>query len=401
VEWAKLIAKGSQIDETFQVTLRMQHGYMDPLGLMDFKILPESVLPSKITDEKFARQPVGSGPFRFAANDGEKCVFVANQHYGARENREGLPRIREIFLVKSVDPFQEFRTDPNFGMVFDLTSAKFKELKSAGLDATVKLRTLPNRRIYFLALNHRNSVMQNEHFRRGLANAIQRDEILKACFREGLEQPVPHRALNGPYPPGSWAADPSVLPYRTPFARDELTLAKANRATKVSLTLKYPDDDPAVARACELIKKQIQEADPTGLTIELLPKSPAELHHDVEIAHDYQLAYYSHDFPSEAFWLWPLFQHDATHENYLGYKDDELEGRMRQLMAHRDFKQWESLAHQIHQRCHEMVPFVPLWQLDTHVLIRNNLVWPHMNAINGIDPLAIFRDADQWVLGKE
>lgn len=398
LEWAKMIAKGAQIEENaFQITLRMQHGYLDPLGLMDFKILPESG-PAKITDEKFARQPVGSGPFRFDHSEGEKCVFLANQHYGARENREGLPRIREIHLVKSTDPIQELR-DPNFGMLFDLTSAKFKELQSAGLEASARFKTLPNRRIYFLALNHRNSVLQDEHFRRGLAHAIQREEILNTCFREGLQNPVPHRALNGPYPPGSWAADPNIQPYRAAFAKAELADAKKNRAAKVTLTLKYPDDDPAVARACELIKKQIQEQDPAGLTIELQPRSPVQLHHDVEIAHDYQLAYYSHDFPSEAYWLWPLFQYDGTHENYLGYKnDDELEGWMRKLLAHRDPKKVEILAHQIHQRCFATVPFVPLWQLDTHLLIRNNLVVPNPDLI---DPLAIFRDADRWVLGKE
>src|SRR5262249_30140977 len=157
--------------------------------------------------------------------------------------------------------------------------------------------------IYFLAVNHRSSILQDEHFRRGLAHAIQREEILNACFREGLQQ-QPHRALNGPYPPGSWAADPRLQPYRPAFAKDELAAARANRATKINLTLKYPDDDPAVARACELIKKQIQDQDPGNLTIELLPRDPVKLHQEVEIAHDYQLAYYSHDFPSEAYWLW-------------------------------------------------------------------------------------------------
>src|SRR5262249_9798906 len=162
----------------------------------------------------------------------------------------------------------------------------------------------------------------------------------------------PHRALNGPYPPGSWAADASIPTYRTAFAHAEFAAAKANRSAKVSLTLKYPDDDPAVARACELIKKQIEDQDPGHLTIELQPRTPLELHQDVEIAHDYHLAYYSHDYPSEAYWLWPLFQSSGTHENYLGYKnDDELEGRMRKMMGHRDPREVRSLAWQINQRC--------------------------------------------------
>lgn len=395
LEWAKLMARSPQIEESpFQITLRMQHGYQDPLGLMDFKILPESSGLTAITDKEFARHPVGSGPFRFTGNEAGKCMFVANPHYGVREGREGLPRIREIHLIKSADPIQDFRDQPTFGMLFDPTSAKLKELKAAGLDDIVKFKTLPNRRIYFLALNHRASVFQNENLRRGLAHAIQREEILNNCFREDL-QPKPHRAINGPYPPGSWACDPTIQAYSTLIATPELAAAKSTRPAKTTLSLKYPDDDPAVAKACQLIKQQIEKLDP-GLTIELQPRTPVQLHHDVEIAHDYQMAYYSHDYPNEAYWLWPLFQYDGVHENFLGYKnDDVLEGLLRKLMGHRNPAQVQQFARQIHQRCFEKVPFVPLWQLDTHVAIRNNLVLPNPN---GIDPLAIFRDADKWIL---
>jgi ABC-type oligopeptide transport system substrate-binding subunit len=396
LEWTKLMLMGRSAqaeEDSFHITLRMQHGYLEPLGLMNFKILPETKL-GKITDPNFARNPVGSGPYRFNGTDGDKSVFVANQYYGARQGRERLPKIREISLIKSTDPVQDFQRNPNFGMLFGIPSAKFKELQ-ASLEGVARPKTLPNRRIYFLALNHRTSILQDDNFRRGLAHAIQREEILDACFREGL-QSKPHRALNGPYPPGSWAADPSIPPYRSAFAKRELEAGKANRPAKTNLTLKYPDDDPAVARACELIKKQIEEQDPSrSLTIELQPRNPQHLHQEVEVAHDYQLAYYSHDYPTKAFWLWPLFQP----ESYLGYKnDDELEGRMRKLMGHRDPTAVQRLARQIHQRCFEKVPFVPLWQLDTHLFIRDSLIVPDLDAL---DPLALFRDAERWTLGKE
>lgn len=84
---------------------------------------------------------------------------------------------------------------------------------------------------------------------------------------------------------------------------------------------------------------------------------------------------------------------------FLGYKnDDVLEGLLRKLMGHRNPADVQKLARQIHQRCFEKVPFVPLWQLDTHLVIRNSLVLPDLNSI---DPLAIFRDADKWILGKD
>jgi peptide/nickel transport system substrate-binding protein len=401
IEWSKLMANSPQIeDDAFQIKLTMPHGYMDPLALMDFKVLPESL--QSMTFEAFARQPKGSGPFHFKGrlvgeDKVERAVFTANQYYGARANRDGLPKIREIHMVKSEDPAHDFREE-KLGLLLDPPSAKFKELQSAGIDGVVTFHTLRNRRIYFLALNHRNSVFQNEAFRRGLANAIQREAILNQCFRKDLGNST-HRALNGPYPPGSWAFKPDLKAYDTISAKALLEQAKGARAAKITLTLKYPDEDPAVAEACQLIKTQIEDADPS-LTIEPMPRTPQQLHREVEIDHDYQLAYYSHDYPSAAFWLWPLFQLDGVHDNFLGYKNDgDLEGLLRKLMGHRDFTQFQKLAYQVHQHIFDKVPFVPLWQLDTHLVVRRNLQIP--GGPVGVDPLAVFQDAESWVLGKD
>jgi peptide/nickel transport system substrate-binding protein len=399
IEWSKLMSESPEIeDDAFQIKLTMQHGYLEPLALMDFKVLPESL--SGMTNEQFARQPKGSGPFHFmgrmvGADKVDKSVFASNPYYGARANRDGLPKIREIHMVKSEDPARDFREE-RLGLLLDPPSAKFRELKALeGLRNIVTCKTLPNRRIYFLALNHRNSVLQNESLRRGLANAIKREEILSKCFRKDLPDTI-HRALNGPYPPGSWACKPDVKAYDTISAKAQLELAKGTRAAKTNLTLKYSDEDPAVAEACKLIKEQIEELDKT-LTIEPVARTPQQLHREVEIDHDYQLAYYSHDFASNAYWLWPLFQIDGARENFLGYKNDaDLEQLLRKLMGRRDFSEVQKLARQVHQHIFDKVPFVPLWQLDTHLVIRKNLQLP-----DDLDPLAVFQDADSWVLGKD
>ena len=399
VEWSNLIDPRATItDDPFKITLTFGHGYMDPLALMDFKVMPDTL--DRIDKADFATKPVGSGPYQFKGRNGndpkfsDKCEFHANPQYGARANRTDLPHIREVHLVKVDNAVRAFREE-GLGMLFDPPSAKFKELLSAGINDLVNFKTLPNRRIYFLALNHRNSVFQNEAFRHGLTNAIKRDEILDACFRKDLAPP-PHRALTGPYPPGSWACKPDMQAFNPVIAKAQMEKSKANRAGKQTLSLKYPDDDPAVAEACALIKKQIEDADPS-LTIELVSRTPEQLHREVEIDHDYQLAYYHHDFANESFWLWPLFHSggDGAAENFLGYKNDgELAGLLRKLMGHRNPRVLQDLAWQIQQHCFDKVPFVPLWQLDTHLVTRRNLALPAE-----LDPLAIFRDVEEWQLG--
>src|SRR5207248_1700286 len=106
-----------------------------------------------------------------------------------------------------------------------------------------------------------------------------------------------------------------------------------------SLSLKYPDGDPDLQKAMELIKEQVQKT--TNFDLELRKVSSAELKRDVEITHDYELAFYSFDYPSEAYWLRPLFDPRCTESggsNYLGYTDDsDLAVLFQQSMGYRDF----------------------------------------------------------------
>src|SRR5262249_9099518 len=129
-----------------------------------------------------------------------------------------------------------------------------------------------------------------------------------------------------------------------------------------------------------------------GLQLKLVPRAPADLRREVERDFQYDLAYYSWDYPDHTYWLWPLF---APHEgqNLFGYPDSELQSAVRQLLTHREFARVQELTHQIHKRFHEEMPFIPLWQLDTHLVVH-----PHLELPPQLDAMAIFSDVDQWKL---
>src|SRR5207302_11016393 len=106
-----------------------------------------------------------------------------------------------------------------------------------GTDATIV--TVPSRRIYFLAVNHLRppelGKPDEPNLRRVLAFAINREQILNDCFRAGNRDY--HRALTGPFPPGTWPCAPGSP------SLDDLELARAE-AHKINrefvLVLKYP-----------------------------------------------------------------------------------------------------------------------------------------------------------------
>lgn len=393
--WTELLGHRSAVSvsgDAFQVKLTLGQGYLDPLSLMTFKVLPQFSNLPRADDAKFARNPLGSGPYRLEAVEEERTRFLANSYYGARPDKSGLPRIGDIRFLRPTNAATEFQTS-RLHLLLDPPTAQLRQLQDANA-GVLRYETLRNRRVWFLAVNHERPVLANDRLRRALAHAINRESILNECFRAGFGQV--HRPLNGPYPPDSWAHDPNAGPadlFKQELARPLAKDGLAQRSGATKLKLLYPAGMEEVQRACEMIRKQVQDLD-VGLDLELLPRGPAELRREVEELRQYDLAYYSWDYPDQTFWLWPLFDPRGG-RNYLNYRNDpELESRFRRLQSHRDFTQVQKLTREIHEHFLKQMPFIPLWQLDTHLVIHPSLQLPP----GPLDPHAVFSDVDQWKL---
>jgi len=288
----------------------------------------------------------------------------------------------------------------------------------------VRIHTLrTNRRVHFLAINHRHPNLQSADLRRGLAHAIQREEILTNVFREGNLASKFHRALPGPFPPGTWA-----VPDRVPdlFKEQLASTLLGNRVTQqgaMKLTLKYPNDDIAVGLAMAKVREQIEKlSQPPGqeqkISIELIALSPAELRRQVGVEHNYELAYMSHDYSNDLFSLAGLFDPNAAGpygRNYMSYLvagtgTDEADRRLEQLLRetyyHRDFRgDLRAKTHELHQLFIDRMPFVPLWQLDRHLVTHQKLQielrdtkGPDVPTL--LDPVRIFTQVAEWKLNE-
>jgi ABC-type transport system substrate-binding protein len=396
---AELIDEPRVEGNSFQVSLTLHQGHLDPLGLMAFKVLPAAAQNlAQANDPNFAHQPVGSGPFAFGGRKDGEVVFVPNGHY----HRPGKPGLRQVRFIHSEDPAADFQAR-HLHLLLDLPTAKIKDVKTI---PGVKVHTLRNRRIYFLAVNHdRPNGLQDQEqanggnpgldLRRAIAYAIDRNKALNDFFRaEYKDDPTPpHRALNGPYPPGSWAFDSNANVKADLFDLGQAKALAARVPRKpTSLRLVYPANEPEVAQACEYIKSQVREA--TGIDLELEPLPPDKFHEKVEVHHEYDLAYCHFDYPNEAYWLGSLLDPDARAlggRNYLGYHNDAiLEGYFDQALRHREFDKVRKATHSVHERVQDRLPFIPLWQLDTHLAIHKDL-----HAVD-IDPLLIFTHVEDW-----
>jgi len=419
--WGELL-KGLQVEgDAYSIKLRLRQGFIDPLAVMSFKIVPARSSPHP-TKSDFAKKPIGSGPFTYKGwlsdPDGrEYASFVANEHYTARGEGRAEARIKEIRFYAMRDPVEEMKTLKDMHLALDLTAEEAQKMQGvAGVKVVMRdsddeskthndLRPagVVNRRIYFLAVNHRKPVLNNADFRLALARAINREQLLDEHFRKGIGPQV-HRAINGPYPAGSWACSPGLVsrdtarsldPFDAELAKTKVKQALASAGVRdIRLTVKYPRGDPRVKAAVEAMCAQAEKNLPgVKLVCRDQERSPYELRKEVEEVRDYDLAYYHYDFPDESFWLYPLlgsFGRGGA-ENYLGYTGS-LVNRVQRTTSLRSFEQVREQAHMIHRQfLVSDMPFVPLWQIDPIYAIRTGAL-----ELPPIDPLLVFTRVEEW-----
>ncbi|HEY8503992.1 MAG TPA: ABC transporter substrate-binding protein, partial [Gemmataceae bacterium] len=414
---AVLLEEVRGIANPLRLDLILRRGYLDPLAPMTFKVLPARRLrqsQSGAFDTGFARQPVGTGPYRFDGVEREQsgrlcAVFRANPYYGQRPGQLGRPFIREIRLFDvtgSSDPVADLARG-NMHIWLDLTSADLARLR-ADAAAAAQARIYTNRshrRVHFLAVNHRMPALQSPELRRGLAAAIDREKILDEVFRAG--EAGAHRALAGPFPPGSWPAPEKAQPLHNAVLAGSLLGEKAPK----ELRLAYPADDPAAQEACQRIKEQIEQAagGKTEVILEKFP--PEELYRKVELEHVFDLAYYHFDYADDLFWLGGLFDRGATGtggRNYMGYlgqgagaEDLRLEQLVNAPHEHRDFALLRRQAAALHAQFVTQMPFIPLWHLDRHAAVRRDveIVIEGADADPSLlDPATFFTGVEAWKL---
>jgi ABC-type transport system substrate-binding protein len=419
-----------------RVRMRFRTGHPDPRSLLTLKLLPAEWFREKnkaVDDLEFAARPFGTGPFKLdpasvrgKPNDPPRnVVFVANPLYGLRAGRTGQPFIKEIqFTQESL--YDNLPAEVAAGRIHLLTDVPTTDLPrftaNSGQNGRVRVLTAAaNRRVHLLAINHHKPALQSADLRRALTHAIDRERVLTDVYRG--TQAEAHKAMTGPFPPGCWAtprpqgaAAPSLT---NPSLAGAKFKAFLGGPTAVStLRLAYPDDDPQAKLACERMKTMIESAtalDDRKLTIALDPLPPRELLRRVEDLHDYDLAYVHFDYRDDWYpqalgsFLDPTAAIPGG-RNYLGYlakdttpsaEDEKLGRLLGAVRLYREPGRLDQLAHDIHRDFNAAVPFVPLWQLDRHLVINTSVkVWLDGQAAEAsprmLDQTRLFTSVGRW-----
>ncbi|MBA4186628.1 MAG: hypothetical protein C0467_01280 [Planctomycetaceae bacterium] len=412
-------------------------GHPDPRAVLTFKMLPARWMTEngkQVDDAGFAEKPFGTGPFKLYSNPQpmgkapREMVFVDNPGYSRWRDRTGLPHIREVRMIEAgkLDPVEAFRTD-KLHILTDIPTAdipKFTGPNGIG-DRVQVVTSVSNRRVHILAINLQRSYLQSKPLRQGISMAIDREEILRDVFRAA--QPHFHKAMTGPYPTNSWA-NPKTVGSLPALVNRDLAVARlktylSGTAPKTDLELAFPDDDPRAEEACRKIKAQIEGLTKDGpggrkLVINLVGIPTRDLITRVEAEHRYDLAYIPFDYPDDwhPYGLGAALDPLATARggrNWFSFlmrdtNPDEQDQRLGQLLnelrGYRDFAgQLLPRAIEAGKLFNDSVPFVPLWQLDRHMVVHNSVkvfVDDKLEPVSPrlLNPTTLFQNVARWRL---
>jgi peptide/nickel transport system substrate-binding protein/oligopeptide transport system substrate-binding protein len=366
---------------TVQVSLDAAFApFVQVLALGHAKIVPRDLVEAR--GEAFGREPVGTGPFRFAQWDpGRSLVLTANPDYF-----EGPPRLgRIVYRIfpgeNSAAMFQEFRK----GQLEDseVPTAGHREITTgAGADYVYVKRPMFNLRYY--GLNARVKPLDDRRVRQAIVRAVDEDAILESVFggrftpargilppgtlgfnpqlRSAAPDPRQARELlaQAGYPGGRglppivfWSGSRSER-----VVREQELMVRDLAAVGIAAQFKYQTDWP-------LFQKVLEEG-----------KAPAFLY-----------AWFA-DTPDPDNFLFLLF-HSQSPRNYSGYANPIVDGLLTQGRAEPDVTRRVDLYRRAEQVIVDDAAVLPVWHRPYERVFQ-----PYVKSVevNGLgDPYIPFR----------
>ncbi len=202
-------------------------------------------------------QPVGSGPFKFAAFDGSQNIveLAANEEYW-----DGAPKIKKL-RVKTVTDANSLQAELQTGGV-DLAPLPSNlppdTLKAMGSNLLLNVDKFDGSNIQYLVFNTQSPPLNNVKIRQAIGYAIDREKIVSDLLFDQAK--VAHSIL----PPQSWAYSPGTQ-YTYDPAKAKQLLAEAGYKNE-PVIFKYGSGSAAVNQYSQVIQSALSDI---GLNVQI------------------------------------------------------------------------------------------------------------------------------------
>lgn len=189
--------------DPYTVVVRYSKPYAPALASWGAGVLPAHLLEGKdITRSPLARNPVGTGPFRFKEwVSGQKVVLEANQDYF--EGRPYLDRYVYRLIPDTSTMYMELKAGGVDQM--GLTPVQYaRQTENEHFKSRFNKYRYPSNGYLYLGYNLRHPLFKDIRVRRAMTAAINKDELIQGVLF-GMGQKA-----HGPIIPGRWAYNSHV-----------------------------------------------------------------------------------------------------------------------------------------------------------------------------------------------
>ena len=387
-----------EVIDDLQIKVFLTRASADPLRALMFKILPAHKFSSeKHLNRKsaFAKEPIGTGPYRFAATNRQGEVRL--ERFAKYHSRE--PKLEAIVLKQFSD--QSVMAQSLMYRSLDLvTYVSPRDLGEVVGDKDLGVLSYDALSYSFFALNTKRGVLADKRVRQAINHAINRGEMLKAFFANKGQ------LISGPFPPSSWAYNIDVKPYEFSSDRARALLQRAGlrdvdgdrffedksgKPLKLQFVVPMTGEGDAIKRLSLALQGYLKQV---GIRCELKFLDWINWKKKVLGKRDYDLtiASWSFDDASNITSLFHSSSVGAWGNNFVQYQNPEVDTLLTAAQASNDFDKRRAIYHRLHAILADEAPYVYLWTLMHHAAYG-----PRLSGVR-VEPASFFKHIAGWRL---
>jgi len=387
-----------EVLQPLRIKIRLRRAMLDPLRVMMFKVLPDhelGTLAALQRDSKFARAPVGTGPYRFIkANDQGEVMLAANPKYF-----KGQAKVAEI-VMKAYSDQNVMAQSLMFNSLDLVTYVSPRDLGEVVGDKKLSVIPYDALSFTFFAMNTRRGQLRDKRVRQGISLAVNRKEMLEAFFGNKGQ------LISGPFPPTSWAYNLDVKPLKFDPVQAKALFAAAGlkdgnadgffddkNGKPMSLLFAVPltGESETVKRIVLAFQEYLAQV---GFKVDLQFMDWLVWKRRVLGEHDYDvtIASWSFDDASNITSLFHSSSAAAWDNNFAMFKSTEVDALLTEADATSDFDKRRAIYHKLHAILADEAPYTYLWTLTHHAAHNARL-----SSVK-VEPFAFFKHIASWKL---
>lgn len=246
----------TEVVDTYTVRITLKNPYAPFLTVLTD--IGAAVVPREETEgwgEEFTLHPVGTGPFKMVewVKD-DHMSFVRDDDYWGEK-----PYLKEL-TYKFIPDKSVLAVALLSGEVDITVDILDQDVPKIQADPNVDPQMVPGCNIYAVYMNSMQGPTTDPKVREAIFRAIDVEQIAKVLFPNGTGV-----AAYGPIPPGSWAYNPDVQEFYTPYDLEKAQALVEEIGDIPKMTI-YTPEDPNRRKAAVIIQSMLKKV---GIELEV------------------------------------------------------------------------------------------------------------------------------------